>query len=322
MASDVDGMQGASPPDGTKATGARTYGNYEADKVFDKDLTTRWLSAGYKDTIELDFPKAITLNSVQIAGYADPNSSASYTIYGLQNETWSVIGEKKFPLVSKLTILDPIEVTKGSYDSLKIEVNTPSSWVAISEITLGVNINTPTNLKAAAGDSQATLNWDQVQESESYIVRYGTEAGKYTETVTVTKDAYGSYVIPGLTNGTTYYFVVTATVNGIESGYSNEASATPQTTVGAVLNVTIDKDTVKVGDKFTSAISLENVSDIYAEDFTIQYDPSLFEYLGYDEVEGYKVYNTPTDENGKIRFIVASQGKEYSISDKATFLKS
>lgn len=90
-----------------------------------------------------------------------------------------------------------------------------------------VDINTPIGLNASADNSQVTLNWDQVENAESYTVYYGTESGKYTEKVSVTKDAYENYVVPGLTNGTTYYFVVTATVNGVESDSSNEASATP-----------------------------------------------------------------------------------------------
>ena len=91
-----------------------------------------------------------------------------------------------------------------------------------------VDVNIPFDLKATGGDSSANLSWEKVQGAESYTVRYGTESGNYTETVTATKDEYGNYVIPGLTNGTTYYFVVTATVNGVESGQSNEASATPE----------------------------------------------------------------------------------------------
>ncbi|TQR99098.1 fibronectin type III domain-containing protein [Paenibacillus ottowii] len=84
------------------------------------------------------------------------------------------------------------------------------------------------NLNAEAGNSQVTLKWNQVKDSESYTIKYGTESGKYTETVTATKDAYGNFVIPGLTNGTKYYFVVSAKVNGADSEYSNETSAIPQ----------------------------------------------------------------------------------------------
>ncbi|MFL1672959.1 fibronectin type III domain-containing protein [Paenibacillus dendritiformis] len=88
--------------------------------------------------------------------------------------------------------------------------------------------NTPMNLIASGDNSQVTLVWDQIQNADSYIIHYGTKPGNYTETATATQAAYGNFVIPGLTNGTKYYFVVSAKVNGVESEYSNEASATPQ----------------------------------------------------------------------------------------------
>ncbi|MFM9279962.1 fibronectin type III domain-containing protein [Paenibacillus jiagnxiensis] len=85
----------------------------------------------------------------------------------------------------------------------------------------------PTKLLAVPGDSQVVLKWDQVSDADSYTLKYGTEPGKYSETIEVTKDVYGNFVVPNLTNGITYYFVVNAKVNGIESEFSNEASATP-----------------------------------------------------------------------------------------------
>lgn len=100
--------------------------------------------------------------------------------------------------------------------------------IDINEDGMFVDNEASIKLNATGNNSQATLNWDQVQDAESYTVRYGTESGKYTEIVTATKDAYGNFVIPGLTNGTKYYFIVSAKVNGVDSEYSNEASATPQ----------------------------------------------------------------------------------------------
>ncbi|MEK3788131.1 hypothetical protein [Paenibacillus sp. FSL K6-1230] len=91
-----------------------------------------------------------------------------------------------------------------------------------------IPVENPTTLTASGGDRQATLTWDQVPEADSYTVRYGTEPGKYTETLTVTKDKFEGLVIPELTNGITYYFNVIPIVNGVEFLPSNEASATPE----------------------------------------------------------------------------------------------
>lgn len=87
------------------------------------------------------------------------------------------------------------------------------------------------------------------------------------------------------------------------------------------LNIEASEEKVKVGQTFTVDVILQNVTDIYAEDFKINYDNSLFEYIGYEEVTEYKVYNTPQDNNGDLRFIVASLGEENAINGDKTILK-
>ena len=232
------------------------------------------------------------------------------------------IGKNQYQVV----VFEALDLPPGVHE-VKLTTNSISGNFSLDAIDIDADGKlldpyTPDHLGATPGDGQVTLNWNEIQEADSYTVRYGTESGKYTDTVTVTKDAYGNYVVPGLTNGTTYYFVVTATVNGAESARSVEVSAIPQAApeAAAALNVTIAEDTVKVGDEFKAAISLDHVNDIYAEDFKIKYDTERFEYVGFDEVEGFKVYNTTTDENGNIRFIVASQGEQYGITGEKIFL--
>lgn len=119
-------------------------------------------------------------------------------------------------------------LSEGYHD---VEVSFDDSRLMLDAIDIDgelIDIYIPINLTASGGDGQATLRWNQVEKADSYSVHYGTEPGVYTETVTATKDTHGNFVVPGLTNGTTYYFVISSTVNGVESGYSNEASATPQ----------------------------------------------------------------------------------------------
>lgn len=88
---------------------------------------------------------------------------------------------------------------------------------------------TPTNLTAIAGDTEISLDWDDNSESDfSYykVYRDTTSGGPYS--LIATSLMVSGYTDTGLTNGTTYYYVVTATdIDGNESGNSNEASATP-----------------------------------------------------------------------------------------------
>ncbi|MEK3863572.1 cohesin domain-containing protein [Paenibacillus sp. FSL H7-0716] len=96
---------------------------------------------------------------------------------------------------------------------------------------------------------------------------------------------------------------------------------TPTPVLNPTLDVTIEKEKVGVGQEFTAGITLKNVKDIYAEDFEIKYDNQHLQYLGFEEVAGYKVYNTPTDLNGTLRFIVASKGEDYGINKDTVILK-
>jgi subtilisin family serine protease len=83
----------------------------------------------------------------------------------------------------------------------------------------------PTNLTATAGDSLVSLTWTASSGATSYNVkRATTNGGPYT---TAASGGSTSYTDTGLTNGTTYYYVVTAVNSVGESGNSNQASATP-----------------------------------------------------------------------------------------------
>jgi fibronectin type 3 domain-containing protein len=84
----------------------------------------------------------------------------------------------------------------------------------------------PTGLMATPGNAQVALSWSAVIGATSYNVKRATvSGGPYT---TVASPTATSYPDSGLTNGTTYYYVVTA-VNAVgESGNSNQVSGTPQ----------------------------------------------------------------------------------------------
>jgi uncharacterized repeat protein (TIGR03803 family) len=86
----------------------------------------------------------------------------------------------------------------------------------------------PSVLSATVGSARVSLAWFPSTSATSYNVKRGTGyGGPY---VTVVSRTTTSYVNTGLTNGMTYYFVVTAVNGGGESSNSPQASATPMPT--------------------------------------------------------------------------------------------
>ena len=85
----------------------------------------------------------------------------------------------------------------------------------------------PTGLTAAPGNAQVSLNWNASFGATSYNVKRSTVTGGPYSTIATGLTA-PSYTNTGLTNGTAYYYVVTAlNAMGGESPNSNQASATP-----------------------------------------------------------------------------------------------
>jgi hypothetical protein len=84
----------------------------------------------------------------------------------------------------------------------------------------------PPNVTATAGNGQVALNWAANDPSATgYTVHRGTASGSYDTTFSVPSGT--SYTDTTVTNGTQYFYSVTATTPTMSSGYSNQVSATP-----------------------------------------------------------------------------------------------
>jgi hypothetical protein len=86
----------------------------------------------------------------------------------------------------------------------------------------------PTGLAATSGNAQAALSWAATSTALTYNVkRATTNGGPYTTVISVTAT---NYTDTGLTNGTTYYYVVSANNLAGEGTNSTQVSVTPQIT--------------------------------------------------------------------------------------------
>jgi hypothetical protein len=102
----------------------------------------------------------------------------------------------------------------------------------------------PTGLTATAGNAQVSLTWNISSGATSYNVkRSATSGGPYTQ---IGAPTVANYTDTGLSNGTTYYYVVTAVNSAGESADSPEASATPNAPPAAPTGLTASPGNAQV----------------------------------------------------------------------------
>jgi fibronectin type 3 domain-containing protein len=96
----------------------------------------------------------------------------------------------------------------------------------------------PTGLQAVAGNAQVSLTWSASTGATSYNVqRSTTSGGPYTQVAAPTTT---SDTDTGLTNGTTYYYVVAASNAAGQSANSSQVSATPTAPANPDVTVTVN----------------------------------------------------------------------------------
>jgi autotransporter-associated beta strand protein len=136
-----------------------------------------------------------------------------------------------------------MSVTETTYTDIGLDVTLGYYYQVAAVNAAGVSPNAtvvvtappsaPTSLSAVPGNALVTLSWPAVANATGYFLSRGTSSGNET-TIVVGNYAGTSYTNTGLANGTTYYFVVTATNAVGLSAKSPEASATPS----AIVNTT------------------------------------------------------------------------------------
>ncbi|MGQ9631194.1 MAG: fibronectin type III domain-containing protein [bacterium] len=141
------------------------------------------------------------------------------------------VGERTFVAVKGLEVELTYYFAVSSYDSSGRESDL-SNEVSVTISGVDLPPEAPTGLEAEPGDGEVELRWSLNPEADvvAYIVYYGTASGDYAETLEAEEN---KGVVDGLSNGTTYYFAVSARdLGGQEGEKSQEASATPSESAG------------------------------------------------------------------------------------------
>ncbi len=181
-------------------------------------------------------------------------------------------------------------------------------------------LSAPT-LSATASDKQVSLSWGNVTNAASYnVYRATTSGGTYTQIASGQTGT--SYTDTGVTNGTTYYYVVTAVDSfGTASAYSNEVSATPVTSGNALLRITMitgeSKEYDLTANEASAFVSWYNgkTSAVYTINagYNLGSLKSRKDYIAYDKIAFFEVmaYNTATSST-------SSAPETYTIMLKVT----
>lgn len=89
-----------------------------------------------------------------------------------------------------------------------------------------------------------------------------------------------------------------------------------------ILDVEPEKEKIRVNEEVTTDLTIDNITEIAAEDIRIKYDNEKLKFVGFEEADGIKLVKSiePT-ENGELRVILASKGGDNIVNAKKTLLK-
>lgn len=252
------------------------------------------LGIGDEKTKNSSIPVKVNLTDVQVIGTSHYHCLVSKDDGTIWAWGYNYGGQLGFGRTS--TSYEPVQVINTA------SINQPSQ---------------PQNLIATAGDYEISLSWEGIEGADRYVVKRSTELNSF-DTIIDYDITNTSYIDKDVEPGVTYYYVVATVKDGILSDNSNVASAKIDQLNETLELKSIDK--IKVEEEITVDVYLNNVNKIYAEDFTVIYDQTIFEYIGCDEIEGLKVVKAINNE-GNLRFIIASKGEEKSVDGSEIIVK-
>lgn len=158
------------------------------------------------------------------------NSVTGATGYNIYWSTVSGTGKSGTKLPGVASPYNHSSLTNGTtYYYVVTAVNAAGESAASAEVAgtpAAPSPSAPSLMGVTPANQQNTISWNPVAGATSYNLYWSTTSGAGASATKIA-NVVSPYVHTGLTNGTTYYYSVTAVSAAGESGHSGELSATP-----------------------------------------------------------------------------------------------
>jgi len=187
-------------------------------------------SSSGSDPAQLSRPVGITTSAGDESITLSWNSvsgATSYNLYWSETSGQGVTGAKISNVSSPYTHSALVNGTTYYYVITAVSSNTESTASDKTSATPAIPApDAPSIQSADPDDQQVLLSWNTVSGATSYNLYWSTSSGDAASGTQIT-DVTSPFPHTGLTNGVTYYYVLTAVSAAGESESSAEVSATP-----------------------------------------------------------------------------------------------
>ena len=178
-------------------------------------------------------------NAQVVLTWTAVSGATSYNIYSQSTAGVTTSSGAKIAGITKASYTQTGLTNGTHYYYVVTAVNSNGESPTSTEVTATPQApipSAPTGLTATAGNGQVALSWTASSGATSYNLYYGTTSPLTIANGTKVGSLSGTTdTVSSLTNGTPYYFAVTAVNSGGESALSTEANATPLNGSSAVL---------------------------------------------------------------------------------------
>ncbi|MGJ8652525.1 MAG: carbohydrate-binding protein [Opitutaceae bacterium] len=214
------------------ASGYQPGSTHVPANTVDGDLGTRWSAQYDGEWIRYDLGAEKYIHFLKIAWLSgDSRFSTFHVEASTDDATWNTITAGNVDSSGTTTALETVDVadTLARYVRIVGHGNSVNAWNSITEVeiwgTPASPPDVPADLAATPDDGQVSLSWTPSTGATLFHLKRSDLSG--SGYMTIASEEGGSYLDTSVTNGTIYYYVISAENAAGESADSSEISAKP-----------------------------------------------------------------------------------------------